>query len=44
VERHYQAWTGCHEPGGSREADEFANADSWSKAIAFPNEAFDHQT
>ena len=29
--------------GGSRKTDEFANADSWPKVIAFLNEAFDHQ-
>jgi uncharacterized protein len=38
------SWTGRYELGGSREADEFANADSWPKVIAFLNEAFDHQT
>ncbi len=38
------SWTGRYELGGSREADEFANADSWPKVIAFLNEASDHQT
>jgi uncharacterized protein len=38
------SWTGRYELGGSREADAFANADSWPKVIAFLNEAFDHQT
>ena len=38
------AWANRFELGGSREADEFAIADSWPKVIAFLKEAIDHQT
>ena len=38
------AWTNRFELGGSREANEFANADSWPKVIGFLKEAFGHQT
>ena len=38
------AWTNRFELGGSREANEFANADSWPKVIGFLKEAFEHQT
>ena len=38
------AWTDRYELGGSREADEFANADSWPKMLGLLNEAFDYQT
>jgi uncharacterized protein len=34
------AWTNRFELGGSREADEFANADSWPKVLGFLKEAF----
>ncbi|HKH10147.1 MAG TPA: acyl-CoA thioester hydrolase/BAAT C-terminal domain-containing protein [Rubrobacter sp.] len=33
------AWTGRLELGGSREADRFANADSWPKVLGFLEEA-----
>jgi hypothetical protein len=36
------SWTNRFELGGSREADEFANADSWPRVIAFLEDAFDH--
>jgi uncharacterized protein len=38
------SWTNRFELGGSREADEFANADSWPKVIAFLKEALGRQT
>ena len=34
------SWTSRFELGGSREADEFANADSWPRVIGFLKEAF----
>ncbi len=37
------SWTSRFELGGSRQADEFANADSWPKVIGFLKETFDHQ-
>ncbi len=36
------AWTNRFELGGSREADEFANADSWPQVVGFLKEAFGH--
>ncbi len=32
------SWTGRYELGGSREANEFANADSWQKVLGFLRE------
>jgi hypothetical protein len=37
------SWTSRFELGGSREADEFANADSWPRVIGFLKEAFKHE-
>jgi hypothetical protein len=37
------AWTNRFELGGSREADEFANADSWPQVVGFLREAFGHE-
>ena len=37
------SWTGRFELGGSRQADEFANADSWPKVIGFLEEAFSNE-
>jgi dienelactone hydrolase len=36
------SWTNRFELGGSREANEFANADSWPKVIGFLEATFDH--
>ncbi|MDQ3637645.1 MAG: alpha/beta hydrolase [Actinomycetota bacterium] len=36
------SWTRRFELGGSREANEFANADSWPKVIGFLEATFDH--
>ena len=38
------AWTNRFELGGSREADGFANADSWPKVLGFLKEAFGART
>ena len=38
------SWTDRFELGGSREADEFANADSWPKVLEFLEEALDGGT
>ena len=38
------AWTNRFELGGSREATEFANADSWPKVLGFLQEAFSGET
>ena len=38
------SWTNRFELGGSREADAFANADSWPRVIAFLEEALGRQT
>jgi dienelactone hydrolase len=37
------SWTGRFDLGGSQEADEFANADSWPKVIGFLEEAFSNE-
>ena len=37
------SWTNRFEMGGSREADEFANADLWPRVIAFLEEALGRQ-
>ena len=38
------SWTDRFELGGSREADDFANADSWPKVLGFLEEAFSERT
>jgi dienelactone hydrolase len=37
------SWASRFELGGGREADEFANADSWPRVIGFLKEAFKHE-
>ena len=38
-----ESWTMRVELGGSREANEFANADSWPKVLGFLKEHFEHE-
>ena len=37
------SWASRFELGGGREADEFANADSWPRVIGLLKEAFKHE-
>jgi dienelactone hydrolase len=38
------SWTSRYEVGGSREANEFANADSWTKVLSFLEKYLRHRT
>jgi len=38
------SWTSRYEVGGSREANEFANADSWTKVLSFLEKCLKHRT
>ena len=38
------SWSRRYEVGGSREANEFANADSWTKVLGFLKEHLEHKT
>jgi hypothetical protein len=38
------SWTSRYEVGGTREANEFANADSWTKVLGFLRKHLKHRS